>query len=267
MSDIQNHKILVDGLSFNVRVEGKANAPWLVFSNSLLTDLSLWDDQVAAFGDRFRILRYDQRGHGGSETPPQEGSFDRLAQDLEGILDALRIPAATFIGVSMGVGTLLALAERSPDRIQGLVLADGPPRTPDGGYGRVDANIEKMIAEGVESYVEPTVDRWFPASFHKRAPERVEKVRGMIRRASVNGYVACSRALQNYDSTSTLAKLPVVPLLVCGAEDGNMPALMKPMHAAIGAGKFAIIPDCGHLPCIEQPELFNAELAHYLKLG
>lgn len=179
-------------------------------------------------------------------------------------MEAVGAASATVIGVSMGVGTTLALAASNPERIDGLVLTDGPPNAPDFAYDLVEANIAKVEIEGIAVMVEPTVQRWFRPDFHGRAPQTVEKVRNMISTTSAAGYIACSRALQRYDFTAAVFRLPVAPLLICGADDGPMPDLMRPMlDRAPGAG-MTLIEDCGHLPNIEQPADFNRALEAYL---
>ncbi len=124
------NSIEIDGLTFHYRVDGPEGAPWLVFSNSLMTDLSLWDDQAAAFGESFRILRYDQRGHGRTGIPAEDCTMERLAADLIGLMDALGIARAHLVGISMGAATCLGAALAQPRRVASLVMADGQAATP-----------------------------------------------------------------------------------------------------------------------------------------
>ena len=109
-------RIEANGIGINYRIDGPERAPWLVLSNSLMTNLAMWDDQVAALKSSFRILRYDQRGHGGTEVTEGKYSFDILVADVIALLDALGIERAHFAGISMGGMTALFLAERHPDR-------------------------------------------------------------------------------------------------------------------------------------------------------
>ncbi len=106
-------KVKANGIEFNCRIEGKRGAPWVVFSNSLATNFSMWDDQAAALGDKFQILRYDQRGHGGTDAPEGKYSFDLLVADVIGLFDALEIERAHFVGLSMGGMTAVAFAEQT----------------------------------------------------------------------------------------------------------------------------------------------------------
>ena len=119
-------KVEANGISINYQIDGPEHAPWLVFSNSLATSLSMWDEQAAALKDRFRVLRYDQRGHGGTDAPAGRYAFDTLLDDALALMDALGIAKANFSGLSMGGATALGLAERRSDRFERIIVADSP---------------------------------------------------------------------------------------------------------------------------------------------
>jgi len=124
-------KVKANGIQFNCKLDGKRGAPWVVFSNSLATNLSMWDEQAAALGDRFQILRYDQRGHGGTDAPTGAYAFDTLVNDVIALLDAFEIERAHFVGLSMGGMTAVALAEKHAHRLDKIVPCDcGPASTP-----------------------------------------------------------------------------------------------------------------------------------------
>ena len=117
-------KIKANGITINYRVDGAEGAPWIVFSNSLATSLAMWDEQAAALKDSFRVLRYDQRGHGESDAPSGRYPFDTLLADAIGLLDALSIEKAHFAGLSMGGATALGLAERHPERFDRIIVCE-----------------------------------------------------------------------------------------------------------------------------------------------
>jgi len=119
-------KVKANGININYQVDGPERAPWLIFSNSLATSLAMWDEQAAALKDRFRVIRYDQRGHGETEAPAGRYAFDTLLDDALALMDALGIAKATFAGLSMGGATALGLAERHPDRFERIIVADSP---------------------------------------------------------------------------------------------------------------------------------------------
>src|SRR5262245_41750452 len=117
-------RVAANGITFQCAVDGREGAPWLVFSNSLATDLAMWDDQATVLGRDYRILRYDQRGHGGTEAPAGRYTFDLLIDDAVALMDALAIGRAHFAGLSMGGATALGLALRHPDRVDRVIVCD-----------------------------------------------------------------------------------------------------------------------------------------------
>jgi len=259
--------VRVDGLRFRCRVDGEEGAPWIVFSNSLLTDLSLWDEQVAALADEFRILRYDQRGHGGTEVPESPATIDQLVADAAALLDAFAIPRAAFVGISLGAATALGIAARLPERIARVVACDGQARTPPGGAAAWQQRIDLAAEKGMEGLVEPTVRRWFPPSFVAADGAGLNRVRAMIHDTPFGGFVVCARALQNFDLTPALPDLAQPVLLVVGEADGALPQTMRAMQAQIPDCELAVIPGAGHLVNIQEPDLFNRALSPFLSKG
>lgn len=255
--------IEANGLSFRCRVDaGAADAPWLVFSNSLGTDLGVWDDQVAALAGRFRILRYDQRGHGGTTVPPGPCDFEQLGADVVALLDRFEIRRCSFVGLSMGVPTGLQLVDRQPDRVERLVLCDGQAATAAGGAEAWGERIRQIRADGMAAFADATVARWFDPTFVRAG--RADKVRAMVATTPADGFVACATALQAYDFTHVLPAIRVPTLLIAGARDGAMPETMAAMRRQIAGARLTVIPDAGHIPNVEQPDAFNAVLAGFL---
>src|SRR5262252_9073538 len=119
-------KIKANGISINYQVAGPDGAPWLVLSNSLATNLAMWDDQARELGRAFRVLRYDQRGHGGTDAPAGRYTFELLIADALGLMDALGIKKAHFAGLSMGGATALGFAQQHPDRLDRIIVCDSP---------------------------------------------------------------------------------------------------------------------------------------------
>jgi 3-oxoadipate enol-lactonase len=254
----------VNGLSFRTRLDGKEGAPWLVFSNSLLTDLTLWDAQVGEFNNRYRILRYDQRGHGGTEVPAGPATLEELATDAEALMAHFDIEDATFIGVSMGAATGLLLATRAPGRVAAVLASDGQAGTAPGGAQAWQERIDMAAEEGMDAFADATLRRWFsPASIAAGNPA-IARVREMILATPEAGFVACARALQSYDFRAGLPGLSQPVLLVAGSEDGAMPRSMRAMGETIPNSRLVEITDAGHLPCIERPNAFNDALRDFL---
>jgi len=250
----------VHGVDLRCRLDGPAGAPWLVFSNSLTTDLSLWDDQVAAHIGCFRILRYDQRGHGGSTVPPDDCRFDGLADDLAAVLDAFSVEAATLVGVSMGGVTALGAAARHPARIARVAVCDCQPASTPASAAAWGERIAAAEAGGMAALVEPTVARWFPPGTVEADPPFMRRVRGMIEGTPLQGFVRATRALQDYDYRPHLAALRCPAAFIAGADDGVMPQAARDMAAACPGSLFTAVEGAGHLPNIDQPARFAAAL-------
>lgn len=252
-----------DGLTFHCRLDGPGgNAPWIVFSNSLLTDLTVWDAQVAVLKDRFNTLRYDQRGHGGTSVPPEPCDFDQLGADVLALLDHFGIGTCTFVGLSMGVPTGLYIVRHQPTRIERLVFSDGQAATAPTGADTWQQRIDTARAAGMEEVARDMAERWFSPAF--RASGGGDKAQAVAAAVPLEGYVACARALQGYDFTDVLLKITVPTLLMAGANDGSMPVSMRKLAETIAGAKMRVIPDAGHIPNYERPDDFNRHLLEFL---
>ena len=259
-----NGIVTVNGQDLQCQVDGPVGAPWLVFSNSLMTDLSMWDGQVAAFGDRFRILRYDQRGHGGSAVPPGDCHFDQLVADLAALLDHFDVSAATVVGISMGGVTVLGLGARHSQRIARLVLCDCGPASAPAGAAAWDERIAVAQAGGMAALAGPTIARWFRPETVQANPPGVAAVHAMITSTKLDGFIRATRALQNYDFKPDLAALTLPTQLIVGENDAAVPETMRGMAAKSPVATLAVVPNSGHLPNIERPDAFNAILGAVL---
>lgn len=261
--------VTVDGVALRCRLDGPEGAPWLAFSNSLMTDLHLWDAQVEAFGDRFRILRYDTRGHGGSAVPPADCSFDRLVADLAALLDRFAVTRGTLVGVSMGGVTALGAAARHPDRVARVMICDCQPAATPAGAAAWEERIGVARAAGMAALVEPTVGRWFRPEFLRQDPPALGRVRAMIGATPLDGFVRAARALQRYDlrpDLGTLAARGCPAAFVVGAADAALPQAVRAMAASCPGSRFMELAEAGHLPNVEQQAGFDAALAALLAL-
>jgi 3-oxoadipate enol-lactonase len=260
-----NSLVQVNGIQFQCKVDGPPRAPWIVFSNSLMTNLSLWDEQVAALGNSFRILRYDQRGHGGTASSPGKITFDLLADDAAALLDAFEVERAVFVGVSMGAVTALRMASSHPQRLAGVVACDGQWAAPPGSAELWEQRIQDAMKVGVEVLVEPTVSRWFGPEFVTANSPAIRQVRQMIRDTPVDGFVSCARALQQYDFRDDCAAIRLPVLLLVGAADGSLPQTMRSMHHAMPGSAFVEVAGAGHLPNVERPEAFLRAISPFVQ--
>lgn len=260
-SDVQ-----VGPITFRCRIdEPDKEAPWLVFSNSLMTDLSLWDDQVTAFGGRYRILRYDQRGHGGTGVPAEACNFDDLSADLLSLFDTFGVTKAVLVGVSMGGITALRFAGRYPTRISALVVSDATSAAVAGARSVWQERIDLARQGGsMQALVRPTIERWFRPNSIATQTRAVERVSAMIAATPLQGFERTAAALMSFDFDADLAGLRCPIRMVAGEGDGALPQVMRDMAARNAAADFVAIANAGHLPNIERPDAFNDALATFL---
>mgnify|MGYP003575154053 CR=1 FL=1 len=206
-----------DGCRIAWRLDGPDDAPVLMLSNSLGTDMAMWAPQMAAFTRQFRVLRYDSRGHGGSASPPGAYSMDRLGRDVVGLLDALGIERVHFCGLSKGGMVGQWLAVHAPERLDRLVLANtsaymGPPS----GW---QARIAGVLADGMTPLAEASIARWFTPGFVAAAPDAVEPIRAMLLANDPAGYAGCCAAIRDMDQRPTAGLNRTPTLVIAGSED------------------------------------------------
>jgi 3-oxoadipate enol-lactonase len=256
-------KIKANGISFHCEIGGREGAPWLVLSNSLMTNLSMWDDQAGALAREFRILRYDQRGHGGTDAPEGKYSFDQLTADAIGLFDALEIKRAHFVGLSMGGMTAVSLAEKHAGRLDKVVACDcGPASTPQSAQ-QWSERIALAQDQGMEALVEPTIGRWFAPEFLASNKATADKVRGMIRTTPLAGFIGCAYALSDFDLRPGLTSIKTPMLFLCGSKDASL-AGTKALNAGVPGSTLIEIPGAGHISNMENLELFTRALRRFL---
>jgi 3-oxoadipate enol-lactonase len=238
------------------RLDGPDDAPVLVLSNSIGTTLELWDAQIPAFAGPFRVLRYDQLGHGRSDVPPGPYSVELLARELLGLLDQLEVDRFSFCGLSLGGTVGMWLGANAGERIDRLVLAGTSP------YWPPEMWIERaklVRAEGMEPIADGTMGRWFTPGFGGTAAFREVFVS-----TPPEGYAACCDALRDWDFRGELGAVSVPTLVLVGAEDPATPPETAQLVAeGIPGAELSVIPDAAHLLNVEQPLVFDAAvLAH-----
>lgn len=254
---------LADGASLSVLLDGPEGAPWLLFSNSVLTDLSVWDAQVEALMDRFRILRYDQRGHGRSGVTEGAMDFHRYGADVIALMDALGIERCSFVGLSMGVPTGLAAYAAAPDRFERFIAVDGVSRAAPGREAFWRERRDTARADGMAEIARQTAPRWMPG-LDETAPQ-IERLRYMIAATPVEGFAAATHALTSYDLSEVVDDLACPFLGITGEKDGTMPEAVRNQFGTVPGARFADIPGAGHLPNLQAPEAFNTTLASFLE--
>lgn len=249
-------------LHVQVTPAGDAGAPWIVFGNSLVTDLTIWEAQVAALNGRYGILRYDQAGHGKSGIPTRPINFGDLGADLLAVMDTAGVKKAIYVGLSMGVPTGLSAHVQAPDRFTALAFSDGQARTAPGGAAAWAERIENARAAGMDAFATATAARWLTKAASHELRERLAR---MIAATPFDGFNACATALMDYNYASELPRIACPTLLIAGAEDGAMPEGMAgTLKPAISGSRVHIIDGAGHVPCFEQPDAFTAILSEFL---
>jgi 3-oxoadipate enol-lactonase len=256
-------KLSANGIEINYAIEGEG--PVVTFSHSLGCDLSMWDAQAAALRGRYRVLRFDTRGHGQSGAPAGAYTLEQLAEDFHGLLNGLGIERTHFVGLSMGgmIGQVFAL--KHPEMVQSLVLCDTTSRYPAAAAPVWEDRIKTVEAKGMEPLVEPTLGRWFTAPFRARRQDLMAQVGAMIRATPAQGYIGCCHAIPKINVTDRLGAVACPALVIVGEEDPGTPVEMaRDIHAALPSAELAILRSASHLSNLEQPEEFNRVLLRFL---
>jgi 3-oxoadipate enol-lactonase len=236
----------------------------LVFSNSLGSDLRIWDDVSDRLSAYFRIVRYDKRGHGLTDAPMLPYTADDLGQDVDGLLDALEISQAVICGVSVGGIIALAWVLNYPQRVRALVLCDTGARI--GSVESWQQRIDTVKTGSLKPLASPTMERWFSAQFRAQRAADVRGYSNMLLQTSVEGYIGTCCALRDADFHPTAARVRCPTLVLCGAEDiATPPELGKELARLIHGAQFSLIENAAHLACIEQPEIVAARMMQFFQ--
>lgn len=256
-------KISANGIEINYLIEGEG--PWLTMSHSLSCNLQMWDEEARRLSNRYKVLRYDTRGHGASSAPSGAYSLDMLADDLHALFQALGVQSSHFVGLSMGgmIGQTFAL--KYPGIFKSLALCDTTSRYPDDVGPMWLDRIMIAEAQGMEPLVQPNLARWFTEGFAAKRPDVVGKAGAMIRATPVPGFIGCCHAIPKINLTARLKEIRCPTMVVIGKQDPATPlAMAEELHREIAGSSLVIIPDAAHISNMEQPEAFNAALADFL---
>ena len=258
-------KLKANGIDVNYEIHGKEGAPWLVLSHSLACSVRMWDPQIAALKDRYRILAYDTRGHGATEAPKGAYTLETLADDLFFLLRELKVGTAHYCGLSMGgmIGQTFAL--KYPGVLKTLVLADTTSRYPADAAPVWAERIKTANERGMEPLAQPTLERWFTEPFRKTNPAVVDGVRKLILATPVAGFVGCSHAIPRINLTARLKEIRCPILVIVGEQDPGTPvAMAREIHENAPGSKLVVIPQAAHLANLEQPAAFTRAMEQFL---
>jgi 3-oxoadipate enol-lactonase len=252
-----------DGHTINVEVEGPANAPVLILSNSLGTDLHMWDDQAPALASQFRLVRYDRRGHGKSGVPKGAYTMDRLGRDVLAVADALGVKTFNWCGLSMGGMVGQWLGANAPDRVGKLILSNTHYYYSD----KAPWHERMKFAEenGLAALTPTQMERWFTKGFRERSPQAINKIAKMFSETQVDGFLGCCAAVRDMDFRQSTPTITAPTLVIVGSQDpATPPAAGEDIHKMIKGSKLVAI-DAAHLSNVEQPKAYLDAMLAFLK--
>ena len=253
----------VSGARLHYRFDGPAGAPVLMLSNSLGTSLEMWAPQMDALSSRYRVLRYDSRGHGQSAVTPGPYDVALLARDALGLLDALRIDHALFCGLSLGGMVGQWLGANAPQRITRLALCNTAAHM--AAADAYNARIDAVVRGGMAAVVDAVIARWYTPAFVAAAPDAIAGTRKMLLSTPAAGYVACCTAVRDMDQRGLVERIRVPTLVIVGAHDlATPPAAGRFLAEKIVGARLVELP-AAHLSNVEAAAAFTAALVEFLE--
>jgi 3-oxoadipate enol-lactonase/4-carboxymuconolactone decarboxylase len=255
--------VRVNGIDFHYDLAGPEGAQIVAFSHSVGSAINMWEPMMPALTARYRCLRYDTRGHGGSGASPAAITIDDLADDLVGILDALGIDRAHIAGLSLGGMTGQSVAARYPERVASLTLIATAAYLPPLDFW--EKRAATVRAEGPAAIVDTVMGRWFTEPFRKRSASAVDKVRKSFMAIDREGYARCCEAIGGMDFRERLARIAAPTLVMAGGDDPvTTPSMAEELRAGIRDAELVVIPKCAHLVSVEQPDVASRYLLSFL---
>lgn len=256
-------KAKISGIDVNYEVAGAG--PWVTMSHSLACDLHMWDEQMDALTKKYKVLRYDTRGHGQSDAPAGAYTLEQLADDAHGLLAHLGVKQTHWVGLSMGgmIGQTFAL--KYPGVFTSLTLADTTSRYPADAAPLWIERIKSVEKGGMQAVVDGTLARWLTEPYRKSNPQVADRIGSYIRRTPVAGFVGCCHAIPKINVTHRLKEIKCPTLIIVGEQDPGTPvAMAREIHDAMRGSQLVIIPSAAHLSNVEQPQAFNSALLGFL---
>jgi 3-oxoadipate enol-lactonase len=255
----------VNGIQLYYRVDADAGetAPWLVLSNSLGSDMSMWAPQAEAFAKHYRVLRYDTRGHGHSDSPQGPYTIDQLVGDVIGLMDALHIKRAHYCGLSMGGLTGVGLAARHPERFERVVLSNTAALIGSDAVWTPRAAKAREVG-GMIGLTDAVIPRWFTAGFIEREPLVLAPIRDVFRHTSGDGYASNCEAIRDADLREEAKTIKAPVLVIAGTHDMSTPAAQGRELAGYIEGARYVELDAAHLSNIEKSAEYTRHVLEFL---
>jgi len=243
-------------------LEGDSALPVLVLSNSLGTDFLMWDSQMDAFLNTFRVLRYDTRGHCQSSITPGPYTIDQVSKDVVGLLDSLHLGRVHFCGLSMGGMTAMWLALNIPERLNKVVFCSTAVKI--GTVETWQSRIDAVERGGMNAIAASTMERWFTKSFREKQPATVARIQKMVSASDSAGYIANSSAVRDFDFREQVSHITCNGLVISGKHDqATTPADGRFIAQQVQSASFVEL-DAAHLSNIEASGQFNKAVLEYL---
>lgn len=255
--------IIANQIKMAYQIDGPEQGPVVIMSNSLMSSIEMWDQTVGALTDRYRVVRYDTRGHGQTQVTEGPYSISLLAEDLLALMDGLNIRQAHLVGLSMGGMICQYIGANHPERTLSLSLCDTACEMPPRSIWEERFAIAK--SQGIAGLVDSTIKRWFLGGFIERATEQIGIVRKMILATPVDGYLGCASAVRDMAQSTILLKIKAPTMVLVGKQDPACTVDQATvLHRLIPHSSLVIIDQAAHLSNIEQPKEFNHALRSFL---
>lgn len=258
--------IKANGIQMNYELSGRKDAPIVVLSHSLGSSLVMWKPQLDVLEHHFQVLRYDFRGHGGSDAPAGAYALELLGDDAIGLLDGLGIDTVHWVGHSIGgmIGQCLAL--NHANRLLSLALCDTSAVIPKEAQAIWQGRIDAALQNGMEVQAQATMERWFTPSFLSLNSQMLVVIRKQFLATRVEGYIGSIEAIRKLNYLDRLAEIRVPTLIIVGEDDPATPVTASEvMHKRISNSRLVVVPSARHLSNVEQPAAFNSALLKFLK--
>jgi 3-oxoadipate enol-lactonase len=233
-----------------------------MLSNSLGTDLSMWTPQAKAFAEKFRLIRYDRRGHGRSGAPKGPYSMERLGRDVLAVLDALKIEKTHWCGLSMGGMVGQWLGAHAPQRMDRMILSNTACYYADKDIWNGRAKL--LREKGLPAIVGGTMERWFTSGFRERAPQTIASMSEILLKTPLEGYIGCCEAIAAMDHREMLAKIKAPVLIIAGKVDpATTVEYAEFIRDRIAGSKLTVL-DAAHISNVEQPDTYTKTALEFL---
>ncbi len=252
-----------DGIQIAFRIDGDAGKPVLVLANSIATSMNMWDGQIARFTEHFRVLRYDYRGHGDSDTPVGPYSTDRMGRDVAELLDSLQMDRVHFLGLSLGgvVGQWLGI--HAPERINRLILSNTSSYLgPADQWNGLIASV--LQVENLNGFADMFINNWFPSPMIESESEMVAAFHKMVLATRAEGIGGSWAAIRDMDLRRTAALISSPTLVIAGQHDTvTLPSHGELIAETVPNARLLMLPAV-HLPNVEYPDVFESAVLDFL---